>query len=221
MTKPGRGKFAVLGLGGFGSTVALELERMGNSVLGVDRDEQSVNAVSDQLTQALIADVRDTRALEEMGLKDFDGVVVAIGEDLESNILCTMYLKDEGVRQIWVKARSKNHRRILSRLGVQRIINPEYEVGLHVASTLNYPFVVDYLEVGRNMIIAELEVPDSLDEQVVGELEYDCVHSLRFLAVVRYQQPLAEECLSVALRTGDKLIVMGPLDALQEFGRCL
>lgn len=221
MAKPGRGKFAVLGLGAFGSTVALELERLGNSVLGADRDEHAVNAVADQLTQALIADVRDVRALDEMGLKHFDAVLVAIGEDLESNILCTMCLKDDGVRQIWVKARSRNHHHILSRLGVQRIINPEYEVGMHVATTLNYPFVVDYLEVGRDNIIAEILVPESLHERMVSELDYDCVQSLRFLAVVRHQQPLAEECAQVELHTGDRLIVMGRLDALQEFGRCL
>lgn len=221
MNKPGRGKFAVLGLGAFGSTVALELERLGNSVLGADRDEHAVNGVSEQLTQVLIADVRDSRALEEMGLQDFDAVVVAIGEDLESNILCTMSLKDAGVRQIWVKARSRNHRRILSRLGVQRIISPEYEVGVHVASSLNYPFVVDYLEVGRDMIIAEIQVPESLDEKAVRDLDAECIRSLRFLAVVRHQQPLEDECLEVPLRTGDKLIVMGRLEALQEFGRCL
>lgn len=221
MAKPGKGKFAVLGLGAFGSTVALELERQGNSVLGADRDEYAVNAVSDQLTHALIADVRDARALEEMGLKDFDAVVVAIGEDLESNILCTMSLKDEGVRQIWVKARSKNHHRILARLGVQRIISPEYEVGIHIASTLNYPFVLDYLEVGRDMIIAEVEVPESLAEQVVGELEFDCIRSLRFLAIVRNHSPLPGDCMTSVLRARDRLIVMGTLEALHEFGRCL
>lgn len=221
MAKPGKGKFAVLGLGAFGSTVALELERMGNSVLGADRDEHAVNAVSDKLTQTLIADVRDAQALDEMGLKDFDAVVVAIGEDLESNILCTMSLKDEGVRQIWVKARSKNHRRILTRLGIQRIINPEYEVGLHIASTLNYPFVLDYLEVGRDMIIAELDVPDTLDGKAVGDLESECIQSLRFLAIVRNQRPLSGDCMTSQLRTRDRLIVMGELEALQEFGRCL
>lgn len=221
MTKPGRGKFAVLGLGGFGTTVALELERMGNAVLGADRDEQPVNALSDHLTEALIADVRDPRALEEMGLKDFDVVIVAIGEDLESNVLCTMSLKDEGVKQIWVKASSENHRRILSRLGVQRIINPEHEVGLHVANSLNYPFVVDYLEVGRSVLVAEVVVPESFAGHRLDELEKDCMHVLRFLAVVRAMQPLSEGAMELELAAGDRLIVMGPLEALKDFGLCL
>ncbi|HSM31598.1 MAG TPA: NAD-binding protein [Woeseiaceae bacterium] len=80
--KARKGKVCSPGLGAFGSTVALEPERTGNSVLGVDRDEQAVNAVSDMLTQALMAHVRDAGALEEMGLKDFDAVVVAIGQAL-------------------------------------------------------------------------------------------------------------------------------------------
>ncbi len=221
MAKPGRGKFAVLGLGGFGSTVALELERMGNAVLGADRDEQPVNTLSDRLTEALIADVRDPRALEEMGLREFDAVIVAIGEDLESNVICTMNLKDEGVRQIWVKAGSENHRRILSRLGVQRIINPEYEVGLHVANSLNYPFVVDYLEVGRSVLVAEVVIPESFDGRKLDDLNDDCMNLLRFLAVVRGMQPLSDEVMGLELTAGDRLIVMGPLEALKEFGLCL
>jgi trk system potassium uptake protein TrkA len=221
MTKPGRGKFAVLGLGEFGSTVAKELQRMGNAVLGADRDEQQVNAVSDDLTQALIADVRDARALEEMGLKDFDAVIVAIGEDLESNILCTMSLKDAGVRQIWVKARGESHRHILKRLGVQRIINPEYEVGLHVANSLNYPFVLDYINVGRDMLVAEIGIPGSVAGRRIYDLDRRCVEALRFLALVRDLRPVSQDVLELELEGGDTLIVMGTLEAVQDFGRCL
>jgi len=104
--------FAVVGLGTFGSTVALELERLGNQVLGIDRNEERVSTLSDELSHVIIADAREDRALAEAGLADYDVVIVGIGEDLESSILCTLALKTMGVKAVWVKAASVTHQRI-------------------------------------------------------------------------------------------------------------
>ena len=112
--------FAVMGLGTFGSTVAEELQRLGNEVLGVDRDEERVRLMAEHISEAVIADVRDREALEELGLGQYDAVLVAIGEDLESNLLCTLALKNLGVAEVWVKALTPSHHHILTRLGADR-----------------------------------------------------------------------------------------------------
>lgn len=221
MRRPGEGKFAILGLGSFGSTVALELERLGNEVLGVDRDEKRVNSIADQLTHAVIADVRDERALKELGLKDYDTVVVAIGEDLESNVICTMALKDMKIADIWVKALTVSHHRILARLGANRIINPEYEIGIHVANALNYPYVMDYISLGNDYFVVELEITDNLDGHSLAELDLEQRFEVRFLAVKRGRAPLDKEAKDIVLQKKDRLILMGALNNLRALTELL
>ncbi|MFA5597124.1 MAG: TrkA family potassium uptake protein, partial [Pusillimonas sp.] len=138
-------QFAVIGLGRFGSAASLELVKLGHSVLGVDTNEKLVNKYADQLTQAVIADVTDRRAIEELGLDNHDVVLVGIGADLEASLLCVVHLKSAGVKKIWVKATSRAHHTILSKLGVDRIIHPEEEMGIRVAQALSYPMVNDYI----------------------------------------------------------------------------
>jgi trk system potassium uptake protein TrkA len=213
-----RSKFAVIGLGSFGSTVAQELQRLGNDVLGIDREERRVSAVADHVAHAVIADVRDERVLDELGLADYDGVIVAIGEDLESNVLCTLALKDLGVRQIWVKALTSSHHRILSRLGVSRIINPEHEVGLHVAQTLTHPTVLDYISLGNGYYVVALDLPDKLDGRRLADLELERRYGIRYLGLKRGSTPDFGNT-EVVLRGGDQLLLAGQQESLQRLGR--
>lgn len=117
MARQKKRSVAVIGLGTFGTTVASELMRFGNHVLGIDTTERNVTRVADTLSEALIVDGRDEQALREAGVGNYDVAVVAIGEDLEANILCTMNLKVIGVPTIWVKAVSRTHHRILTKIG--------------------------------------------------------------------------------------------------------
>ncbi|MDH3663044.1 MAG: NAD-binding protein, partial [Alphaproteobacteria bacterium] len=114
--------FVVIGLGTFGRTVASELTDYGDEVLGIGIDESTVGDMADVLQETVIADARDEKALREAGVGQCDLAVVAIGEDLEANIVCAMNVKVIGVKEIWAKALSRTHHRILSRLGVDRAI---------------------------------------------------------------------------------------------------
>lgn len=221
MYKPGHGKFAVLGLGNFGTTIAVHLERLGNEVLGVDRDEARIKAVAEQLTHVVIADVRDERALEELGLADYDAAVVAIGEDLESNILSTLSLKSMGVARVWVKAHGPSHHRILVKLGADRIIHPEDEMGQRVANSLNYPFVLDYIALGGDYFIVEIEVTDKLDGQMLAQLDPAGEFGIRLMALKRDRVPVTEDFSGIELKRGDRLVLLGPLEQLQRFGAVL
>lgn len=125
--------FVVVGLGAFGSAVAAELARYGHQVLGVDSDEKRVSQMAGTLGSALILDTTDDGALREAGLDSYDVALIAIGRDIQSSILTTMNLKMLGVGTIWVKAANRTHHRILTKLGVDRVILPEQEMGRHVA----------------------------------------------------------------------------------------
>ena len=210
--------FAVMGLGTFGSTVAEELERLGNEILGVDRDEERVRLMSERISQAVIADVRDKEALEELGLGQYDAVLVAIGEDLESNLLCTLALKSLGVSEVWVKALTPSHHHILSRLGADRIIHPEHEIGVHVAYSLNYPFVLDYISLGGDYFVVEMEVGERFDGTPLAELKLREEHNVRFLALKRGREPLDEEPERITLARGDRVVLLGHFRDLKRFG---
>ncbi|HKJ94531.1 MAG TPA: TrkA family potassium uptake protein [Gammaproteobacteria bacterium] len=221
MTDPGKGKYAVIGLGSFGSTVALELERLGNEVLGVDQNEEAVNAIADRLAHVVITNVREERNLQELGLVDYDAVVVAIGENLESNILCTIALKQMGVKQVWVKAVTASHHRVLNKLGADRIIHPEHEMGEYVAQALNYPYVLDYIPLGNDYFVVEIEATEAIAGRTVTDLDLESQYDVRFVALKHGRQPMYEEATGVTLAEGMRLVLVGPLSGLRRFGRSL
>lgn len=213
--------FAVIGLGTFGSTVALELERLGKDVLGMDRSEERVRAVADRLAHTVIADARDERALADAGLADYDVVVVAIGEDLESSILCTMTAKTMGVKCVWVKALTATHARILSKLGADRIIEPEREIGLHVAQSLNTPYVLDYIRVGGDLFVVKVQVPKELEGRSLDGLGVGGEFDVRFLGLMRGKTYLEEDGGNLLLQGGDRILLIGRQEELRRLGKSL
>ncbi|WP_249139056.1 TrkA family potassium uptake protein [Actibacterium sp. MT2.3-13A] len=210
--------FAVIGLGTFGSTVASELARFGNPVLGIDTDERNVSRLADTLSEAIIADGRDEAALREAGVGNYDVAIVAIGEDLEANILCTMNVKLLGVKTIWAKALSRTHHRILSKLGADRVILPEQEIGQHIAQMLHNPLVRDYVSLGNGYHVVDLRVPPQLDGKPIGDAAIFKKYELRPLGAMRDSQFLSCESGDLELREGDKLLVLGRRTDLRSFG---
>jgi len=209
--------FAVIGLGTFGSTVASELARFGNPVLGIDKDERPLSRLAEELTEAIIADGRDEAALREAGVGNYDVAVVAIGEDLEANILCTMNVKLLGVKTIWVKAMSRTHHRILSKLGIDRVVLPEQEVGQHIAQMLHNPMVRDYVSLGNGYHVVELIVPEGLDGQSLADQKIESGYDLRALGAMRESTFLSCENGDLTLKTSDKLLLLGRSSDLRRF----
>ena len=210
--------FAVIGLGTFGSTVASELARFGNPVLGIDIDERNVHRLADILTEAIIADGKDELALKEAGVGDYDVAVIAIGEDIEANILCTMNVKLLGVETIWVKALSRTHHRILTKLGADRVILPEQEVGQHIAQMLHNPLVRDYVSLGNGYHVVDFKVPAQLDGRSASDTTLFSSHELRALGLMREGAFLSCERSDVILQEGDKLLLLGKRVDLRQFG---
>lgn len=213
--------FAVIGLGTFGATVATELARYGNHVLGIDNEERNVAMIASDLSEALIADARDEEALREAGVGKYDVAVVAIGEDLESNVLCTMNLRLLGVPVTWVKAKSRTHHRILTKLGADRVIQPEQEIGQHVAQVLHDPLVRDYLSLGNGFHVVDFQIPERLAGRMLGELRAAEDFELRCLGLMRGGAFLGCDGDDIALQPDDKLLLLGRRANLRSFGDSL
>lgn len=220
MTQTSR-TFAVIGLGTFGATVARDLARFGNNVIGIDTSEKQVAAVTEDITQGLIVDAREDGALREAGLGDVDVALVAMGSDIEASILSVINLKTLGVKTIWAKARTKNHHRILSRLGVDRVVHPEKEVGQHIAQVLHNPLVRDYVSLGNGQHVVNFRIPASLQGKRLTELPLDNKYNLRCIGALRGTEFLGHDGTECELHEDDLLLLLGARQGLRDFAGSL
>ena len=159
---------AVIGLGRFGAAVASELVRTGTEVLAVDRRADVVQRLSGQLGQVVVADSTDMEALREIGIADFQRVVVAIGSELEGSILTTALLSELEIPDIWVKALSAQHATILGRIGAHHVVRPEHEMGERVAHLVSGR-LLDWVELDPQWVFAKTRPPRELVGVPLGE----------------------------------------------------
>ena len=206
----------VIGLGRFGTAVALELERLGHEVLAIDRDERRVNDIASGVTHALQLDASDEDALRSAGAGDFHTAIVAISTDAEPSIFATMVLKRLGVRTVIAKAGSQLHGEILSRVGADRVVLPERETGLRLAHSFNVPNVIDYLDVAPNFGIEKIRPPASFIGKSLGELDLKTRLGLTPIVLRRGQQVFVNPARDERLAEGDELILIGRDDKLDQ-----
>lgn len=212
-------QFAVIGLGSFGATVALELTKLNHDVIGIDTIKRNVESLADRITHAVIADATDEHVLEELNIQNCDAVVVAIGEDIEASILCVLNLKNLGVDKILVKAKTKAHHTILSHLNVSKIIHPEEDMGVRVAQALNYPMVSRYMALDDDHYIVKVPVQEKLNHvNLSGILKQE--PNIKLLLLKRDQQILYETDVNFTLQVGDVLILEGSLSHLRKLSGC-
>ena len=211
---------AVIGLGSFGSSVAAELSRFGDHVLGVDLDEGRVSRLSDTLYRAVIADARDERAMEQAGLGSYDVVVVAMASDLESSVLAVMNARQCGVAEVWAKASSTTHARILESIGVERIVQPEHEFGEHIAHMLHNGAMQDYIRLAAGLHLAQIRVGGRHTGEPLEDLPLLNRYDLRCLGLVRDGRYLG--CAeSFRIAEGDTLLVVGTRGDMRAFAEKL
>lgn len=158
---------AVIGLGRFGSSVALELDRRGIEVLAIDSRPEVVQRMAGRLSQVVVADSTEEEALRQVGLTEFRRVVVAIS-DQEVSILTTALLSDLGVPHIWAKALSRQHARILERVGAHHVVRPESEMGERVAHLVSGR-LLDWLEIEADWVLARARTPQALIGVPLGQ----------------------------------------------------
>ena len=211
-------QFAVIGLGSFGATVALQLAQLNHDVIGIDTMKRNVEDIGDQLTHAVIADASDEPVREELNIKNCAAVVVAIGEDIEASILCVLHLKNLGVPKIWVKAKTKAHHMILSHLHVDKIIHPEEDMGVRVAQALNYPMVSRYMALNDDHFIVKVEIPKHLNGvHLLGLI--DATHHIKTILLQRGKDIIYDPEPSCAVQSKDILIIEGHLEPLKKLSK--
>jgi len=209
-------QFIILGLGRFGSAVATTLVELGYEVLGVDNDEEIVNALKDKITQAVQADITEEKVLAELGVKNFDTAIVSIGSDLETSILVTMMLKEMGLKYIIAKAQNNLHANILQKIGVDKVVFPERDMGARIAQRLINPNIRDYIELEPDYNIIEIEaLPDFMDK-TLSELDMRNKYGINVLAIKRNNSFNISPRAKDIIKKGDFLIVIGETKKITE-----
>ena len=208
----------VIGLGRFGGALAQELVSLGREVLGIDTDELRVQEFSSYLTHVVQADPTNEEVLRDLGVADFDAAVVAIGSSLESSILSASLLIQVGVKQVWAKASSESHGRILEQIGVHHVIYPDKEMGRRVAHMVGGD-QLDYVEIDEGFVMAKTNTAPAFVGKTLEKLGLRREYGIIVVATSAPGGEYLPATPSTVLGEGDLLIVAGPKDRIESFCR--
>ena len=203
------GEFAVIGMGRFGRSVAVTLHQLGHQVMAMDKDEEALRGIADEVTHAIQVDSTDPEALRGTGITNLDAVVVAIGNFIQDSILTTLVLKELGCKKIVAKAVDERQAKVLERVGADVVVHPERDMGIRIAHTLASPSVLDYLEVSPTFSIEELSVSERLAGQTLGQLDLRERYGVSVLLIRRDGQLMISPGADTPLQSGDVLVVVG------------
>lgn len=201
--------FVVLGIGRFGNSLARTLYSLGHEVLAVDENEEVIQEIADHVTHAVVGDCVDEKTLRSLGVRNFDVVVVAIGGDLQSGILATVILKDMGVKMVVAKAQSEIHAKVLQRVGADKVVFPERDMGVRVANNLSTENILDHIELSPDYSIAELKAPAKWVGKTLKALDVRAHYGITILACKNDHDINVSPSADYALCEDDVLIVLG------------
>lgn len=212
-------QFVVLGLGSFGTALARRLSANHCRVTGVDLREKAVEDVKNDLYAAIVADVTDRQALEELLLHQADTVFISLGEQIERSILAALHAKDLGARRIYAKGVTREHGRILEKLGVERVIFPEMEMAVQIADKVTWPNVLDRLPIDPEYGLMEIAVPNHLVGKTLTQANLRRNYGVLVVAVKDALHGFLETAPGADFRLSDDqiLLVIGKQTALDEF----
>ena len=205
-------QFAVIGLGRFGRAVCETLHNLGYEVLAIDREEKRVHqALTDKISShAFKLDSTEINAIKQVGILDFNTVIVAIGNYLAESITTTLNLKELGIKSVVAKASSQTHKKLLEKVGADYVVFPEKEMGCEVARLLTKPKVIDQFDIGPEHSIVETVVPDKFDGKTIANLEVRNKYGLNLLAVSTEDEKfIINPKPNTVLKKGKKIIVLG------------
>jgi len=189
-----KGSFAVIGLGRFGSAVALTLSNKGAEVLAIDSDEELVENMRDDVAYAVSMDATDIKALRAQNIQDMDAVIVAIGTDFESLILVTVSLMELKVKRIVARAMNKTQRVILEKLGIHEIVSPEVEVGISLAEKLLNPGMLTFMQLPDQYEIVEIEAPANIVGKRLDDLDLRRRYKINLITINRLKVITGKSC---------------------------
>lgn len=210
-------QFAVIGLGRFGGSICKALSEQGMEVLAMDKDENRVNEFASLATQSVIADTTDENVLKNIGIRNFDHVIVAIGDEIQSSILTTLILKELGVSNITVKAQNDYHEKVLRKIGADHVVHPERDMGKRIAHYIVSNNVLDYLELSDEYSIVEIRVNELLAGHTIIELDVRAKYGLNIVAIKRGKEIIVSPTAEDPLQLEDILIIIGADSDITRF----
>lgn len=197
------------------------VSREGFEVLALDRDEDRVNEFKDIAAHAVIGDSMDEQTLIDLGFKNIDHVIVAIGDNVHASILTTLILEELGIKRITVKAQNDYHEKILNKIGADHVVHPERDMGKRIAHSIVSSNILDYIELSDEYSVVEVKVGNKMDQKTIQELDVRARFGCNIVAIKRGKDvnvsPMADE----VLRHGDILIVIGSDKDISRFEKKL
>lgn len=213
---------AVIGMGRFGISLAQELYRVGHDVLAVDKDESLSQMMMGQVTYSVAGDSTSTEFLEEVGIRNFDTVAIAIGTDIQSSVLTTVLVKQTfEAKQVLARAISDIHGKTLSAVGADRVVYPEQETGVRAAHSLFQRDVLEYMELAAGFGFSKVNVPPAMAGMTLEQAGLSTARDKYGAAVVairRGREPILSPSKDETLRESDVLVLAGSEDALERLG---
>jgi trk system potassium uptake protein len=227
-----RKQFAVIGLGTFGSSVAKALETHGAQVVGVDLNEEKVQEIAPQITQAVVADATEEKALRSLGIPDMDVCIVSIGENMEASILVTLLLREVGAKSVMVKGLNELHGRVLAKIGADRVVFPEQDMALKLVESLVSPNIFDEIQLSPEYTIIELAAPKAFVGQTLSAISLRARYGVSVVAIKKKVPILTDagetdfkEETNIApaaddeVAEGDVLVIIGRYEDLDKLKR--
>lgn len=209
-------QFVVIGAGRFGQSVAIKLAEMGNEVMVVDSREEVIQHIADKVTYAVQADATDENAIKALGIRNFDVAIVTIGSNIQSSILITLMVKELGIKQVVAKAQNPQHAKVLYKIGADRVVFPEKEMGIKIAKSLVTSNVLDLIDLANDYSILEIKMnPEWVGKSLI-EINMRRLYSISVIAIKRDGALNINVSADYVLLKDDILVVMGHNKDLQK-----
>ena len=217
MSKAKRKQFLVAGLGLFGTSVALTLQQMGYEVYTLDSEESLVQDLSTQLNYVVCGDASDKKTLQSLPLEDIDVAVVAIG-NVERNMMCTMLLKELGIKQVVAKAINNLHGAMLNKIGADKVVYAERDMGERVAHNLISAGVMDYIELSSEISVMSLAIPAEFVGKNLIEADLRRRYDVNVVAIKRDGRTIVNPKAQEIFQPEDEIIVLGTHEGVKRMG---
>lgn len=210
-------QFIIIGIGKFGESIATNLYKMGHDVLAVDIDEERVQYIANKVTHAVQADATEEGTLEALGVKHFDGAVVTIGESVQASILITLLCKELGIRHVLAKAQNELHAKVLYKIGADRVVFPERDMGLRVAHSLVSTSFLDYIELTPDYSIVELKAAKDWQGKSLKDLNIRAKYGINIMAIKQDDKVIVSPAADDTIQRDDVLVVIGKARDIYRF----
>jgi trk system potassium uptake protein TrkA len=212
-------QFVVIGCGRFGEAVATKLVELGKEVMAVDVSEEIIQNISQTVTYAVQADATDENSIKSLGISNFDVAIISIGANIQASLLVTLLVKELGVKKVIAKAQNELHAKILYKIGADRVVFPEREMGIRIAKNLVSKNVLDFIELAPNYSVMEILALEEWADKTLVEIDMRSKYGINVMAIKHGDTINISLLGSYTIKSDDILIVIGNNEDLKKIER--